>query len=211
MPEDLFRIVVTVGVLLASIAFLVQAFVAVGLYRVIRKMQEKVSPLIEKGEIVAARAAPVIEKAGPLLDQARAVVQKAGPVVEKAGPAVEKATAILTTTHQVMEDNRPKIAEMFTEGAAIVKSGREQVERVGSLLNDAGDRARTRIEQIDRTVDQTVEQVEHIGDAVKSAAMRPVREVNGIANGISAAVSTLVRGSRRSSVDHATQDEEMFI
>jgi hypothetical protein len=41
--------------------------------------------------------------------------------------------------------------------------------------------------------------------------MRPVREVNGLAAGISAVVSTLVRGHRRSSVDSATQDEEMFI
>jgi len=38
-----------------------------------------------------------------------------------------------------------------------------------------------------------------------------VREVNGLAAGISAAVSALVHGSRRPSVDHATQDEEMFI
>jgi hypothetical protein len=46
---------------------------------------------------------------------------------------------------------------------------------------------------------------------MKRAVMRPVREVNGIAAGISAAVSTLVRGHRKSSVDEATQDEEMFI
>jgi hypothetical protein len=40
--------------------------------------------------------------------------------------------------------------------------------------------------------------------------LRPVREANGIAAGIAAAVSTLMRG-RKSSVDSATQDEEMFI
>jgi hypothetical protein len=78
------------------------------------------------------------------------------------------------------------------------------------LLQDAGARARARIEQIDRSVDNTVGQVEQIGENVKRAAMRPVREVNGIAAAISATVSTLVRGSRPS-VDHATQDEEMFI
>jgi hypothetical protein len=41
--------------------------------------------------------------------------------------------------------------------------------------------------------------------------MRPVREVNGLAAGISAVVATLVKGARRSSVDVATQDEELFI
>jgi len=38
-----------------------------------------------------------------------------------------------------------------------------------------------------------------------------VREVNGIAAGIGAALATLMRGHRRSRVDSATQDEEMFI
>ena len=56
----------------------------------------------------------------------------------------------------------------------------------------------------------TVEAVENAGDTMRKAVMRPVREVNGLAAGISAAVSSLVKG-RKSSVDSATQDEEMFI
>jgi hypothetical protein len=35
--------------------------------------------------------------------------------------------------------------------------------------------------------------------------------VNGLAAGIAAAVSTLVKGPKRPSVDAATLDEEMFI
>jgi ABC-type transporter Mla subunit MlaD len=154
---------------------------------------------------------PVIEKIKPLAEQAAATLQKAGPALEKTGPAVEKVTAILASTHQIIEENRPRIAEIATNGAAIIKSGREQAQNLSGLLQDATGRARTRIEQIDRSVDNTVEQVEQIGENVKRAALRPVREVNAVAAAISAALSTLVRGSRRPSVDHATQDEEMFI
>ena len=78
-------------------------------------------------------------------------------------------------------------------------------------MTDAENRARTRLEQIDATVGSTVEQVEQVSQGVKRAVTRPVREVNGIAAGVAAAVSTLVNGPRRSSVDSATQDEEMFI
>jgi hypothetical protein len=111
----------------------------------------------------------------------------------------------------MVDDTRPRVAEIANEAVAISKSGREQIERIGELLNDAGGRARERLDQIDRSVDSTVEQFEQAGDAVKRAVLRPVREVNGLAAGISAAVSTIVHGSRKSSVDHATQDEEMFI
>ena len=89
--------------------------------------------------------------------------------------------------------------------------GKQQVEQIGASLQNAADIAKTRLEKIDTAVDNTVEQVEDVGAAMKKAVMRPVREVNGLAAGISAAVSTLVRVQRKYSVDHATQDEEMFI
>jgi hypothetical protein len=85
------------------------------------------------------------------------------------------------------------------------------LQQVGDLLSDAGEKARTRMEQIDATVGNTVESVEQVSQNVKRAVTRPVREVNGLAAGVAAAISTFVKGPRRSSVDSATQDEEMFI
>jgi methyl-accepting chemotaxis protein len=225
MSEDAFRIVVTAAVWLAAIVFVVQAVVVVMLYKVIRKTQESVTPLMARAETAIGKAQPAIERIGPLMDAVRPVVERVGPmmdtvkpviakaggVIESTGPAVDRVTAILTTVHQTMEEMRPRIAEISTEAAAAVASAREQVERAGELLHDATGRARARLDQIDQTVDETVQQVEHVGENVKRAVMKPVREVNGIAAGIAAAIATLVYGSRRSSVSDATQDEEMFI
>jgi ElaB/YqjD/DUF883 family membrane-anchored ribosome-binding protein len=197
MPEDVFRIVITVAVALACLAFLVQAGVAIALYRVAGRMQKKVVPVAERVDAVTRDAAPVLAKIGPLLD--------------RAGPALENASGVLSQAQKILTENQPKIAQISTEALAIAKSGRRQVERIGELLDDAGSRAKERLDQIDRSVDNTVEHIEHAGDAMKRAVLRPVREVNGLAAGFSAAMSTLVRGSRRSSVDAATQDEEMFI
>jgi methyl-accepting chemotaxis protein len=116
----------------------------------------------------------------------------------------------MDTAGQIVEDTRPRIAEVSGQVAEIARSGREQMERIGEVFEDATGRAHNRLEQIDQTVDHTVEQIGQVGDAVKRAAMRPIREVNGLAAGISAAVSALAKG-RKSSVDSATQDEEMFI
>jgi len=211
MPDELFRFVVAVAVILASIAFLVQAFVSVAIYRVGQEMQKKLAHLVETGDLTAAKAAPMIDRLGPLLDNATAIVKKAGPVLDQTKSAVERATQVLTTTEQLLEEVGPRVTEISTDTVAIARSGREQVERLGSLLHDASDRARERLDQLDRSVDNTVEQVEQVSEAVRRAALRPVREVNGLAAGISAAVSTFVHGPRRSSVDHATLDEEMFI
>ena len=204
MPDDVFRIVVAAGVVLASIAFVVQAGIVMALYFGVRKTREKVEGLVD-------RAAPVVEKAGPLLDRVGPVLDGVGPVIERVGPILGQGQRVLASAAGILEDSRPRIAEISNNAAAIAKSGREQVEKLGNLLHDASERAHTRLEQIDQSVESTVEQVKEAGDAMKRAAMRPVREVNGLAAGISAAVTTFVRGPRKSHVDEATQDEEMFI
>lgn len=197
MTEDTFRIVVAAAVALACLAFVVQAVAMFALYRVARRMQQKVGPLADQAE-------PVIGKLGPMIDNIALAAKKVGP-------AADQVESVLATTNRIMEETRPRISELSGEAVEIVRSGRQQVERIGELLQDAGDRARTRLEQIDQAVDNTVEQVGQVGDAMKRAVLRPVREVNGLAAGISAAVSTLVHRSRKPSVDQATQDEEMFI
>jgi len=245
MDENLFRIVVTVAVAIASIAFLVQAGIMLALYKVTRKTQESAERFMVKLEPVVAKATPAMEKAQVVMDKAGVAIEKVGVAIEKAGPAIERvapamdaampairkagpvmdeakavvakvgtlvdrAKEIATSTNTVIQDARPQIKQISQEAVEITKLGREQVERVGDLLHEAGDKARARLDQIERSVDSTIDQVENVGGAIKRAALAPVREVNGLAAGISAAVSTLMR-HRRSSVDSATQDEEMFI
>jgi ABC-type transporter Mla subunit MlaD len=176
MPEDVFRWVIAVGVLLACLASVWQALVLAAIYR-------------------AGKEA-----------------QKAGKEAQhRLGPLVDRFEAILTTSSKILEENRPRIADITTETLAVARTARQQAERIGELMDDASGRAKVRIAQIDQTVGHTVEQVEHAGEAVKSAVMKPVKEVNGIVAGVKAALNTYAQGGNRNSPEHATQDEEMFI
>jgi len=204
MPEDVFRIVITVAVALACLAFVVQAGVVIALYRLANRMQKKISPAVDRADGLFKDIAPIVAKAGPMVD-------RAGPLIDRTGPILDTTGAVLTRVQKIIEETQPRITEISTEAVAIAKSTRQQVERIGELLGDAGNKAKERLDQIDRSLDNTVEHLEQAGDAMKRAVLRPVREVNGLAHGISAVVSTLVHGPRRSSVDAATQDEEMFI
>lgn len=176
MPDDVFRWVIAVAVVLAAIACVWQAVVLA-----------------------------VIVRAGARARQASREFQS------RIGPMVENVEAILANTRQLLEENRPRIADISAEAVVIGKTAREQAERISELLTDVNARAKTRIAQIDHTVDQTVEQVEQLGEAVKSAVMTPAREVSGIVNGVKAAAAAYAQSRRRHSVEQATQDEEMFI
>jgi methyl-accepting chemotaxis protein len=211
VTDEVFRMVVAGGVALAGLSMIVQAVVVFALFRAVRKTQQKVEPLMES-------AGPVIGKVGPVIDSVKAMVEKTGPIIEKVGPVLQRigpiadrTSEVIGSANHILTDARPRVAEIATDVAAITRSGKEQVERIGELVHTAGEKARDRLEQIDHAVSDTVEHVEHVGGSVKRAVLRPVREVNGIAAGISAAVSTLVKGQRKSSVDVATQDEELFI
>ncbi len=187
MSEDTFRIVVTAAVLLASLAFVVQAGIVFAMYRLTRKIQvktegfvtraepvfAKIEPLLDKAGPVIEKAGPVVEKVGPAIDTIRATVVRLGPVidrcipvvdqakvaVERAGVLIQNANLVAVSANEILLDTRPRIADISNEAATIVRTGREQVERVGDLLHDAGDRARARLEQVDHTVETTVQQI----------------------------------------------------
>ena len=138
-----------------------------------------------------------------LLRSVKQLKEKVEPLAEKAGPVLDMAHS---TAVQLM----PRVMAVSADAVEISKSAREQVTRAGELLKEFSDRARAQVARIDGAVDQTVGSVQHAGESVKDAVLRPVREVNGVLAGIRTFVSVFSHG-RRQSVDHATQDEEMFI
>ncbi len=172
---------------------------------------DRVGPVADQATTVITRMGPAVDRVGPLMEKVGVVMLQAGEMMDHAGTFIERATQVADSANQVIADTSPKISKISDEAVSIARTSREQIERAGALLTDAGDRTRNRLEQIDQAVESTVEQVEQASGAVKRAVLRPVREVNGLAAGISAAVSTFVHRQGKSSVDTATIDEEMFI
>lgn len=125
-------------------------------------------------------------------------------------PLIEKSGPILTTVQATVADLSPKLKVVSANAVEISKEAREQVVRVGELLKDFSERAKVQVARIDREVEHTVDSVHNAGESVKTAVLKPVREINGVLSGVKTAISVFAQG-RRESVDHATQDEEMFI
>jgi hypothetical protein len=168
MSEDAFRWVIASGVSLGWLATVVMAWSMVNILRVVKRLDERITP--------------VTDKAGPVLDSARAILEEA----------------------------KPKIEDMMARADEIVVSARGQMTRLESLVTEATDSARLQIARIDVAVGDTVNRVQETTATLQHTVLSPVREINGVVSGLRAALSTLARGNR-ASVDHATQDEEMFI
>lgn len=133
----------------------------------------------------------------------RRLEERANPLLDKTGPILDKARSIV-------DQADPKIRDMMDKAQEMTVMAREQVQRLDALVTETTERARLQIDRIEVVVDDTVSRVQETTHAVQSTILKPVREVNGVVSGLRAAISTLGRRNR-ASVDHATQDEEMFI
>jgi hypothetical protein len=71
------------------------------------------------------------------------------------------------------------------------------MERLSCVVRDASILVTARLEQVDSIVESTVEGLERTVAAIKRTVTRPVKEVNGLAAGISAGISTFVHGPER--------------
>jgi len=129
----------------------------------------------------------------------------------------ERVIPIIDSVRQLTAENGPKFSVVATRAVEIAANAKDisdvakdQAHRFAELGRDLADRAKAQIAHVDAVVDDTVDQVHHAGDNVRDAVLKPVREANAVLAGIKAAFFTLASG-RRPTVDHITQDEEMFI
>lgn len=129
----------------------------------------------------------------------------------------DRSEPVVDSIRFLISENAPKIGGIMTAAQETAVNTRDisviakdQAHRFAEVGRDITDRAKAQVARVDAVVDETVEQVQHLGNDVRSAVMKPVTEVSGVLAGIRAGVSAYTQG-RRPDVTRATQDEEMFI
>ncbi len=135
----------------------------------------------------------------------------------KAVDVTERVVPIIDTARRLTTENAPKFSDIATDVRDIARNAKDvsevakdQAHRFAEVGRDIADRTKAQVARVDAAMDDTVDQVQHVGTNLRAAALKPVREASGVIAGVKAAVSTLAQG-RRTSIDHITQDEEMFI
>ena len=131
-------------------------------------------------------------------------------VRDKVTDLAERAEPILTDARKLLTENKPKIDEITDKALEVVRLAREQATRLDAVLVETTDIFKAQVMRLDGVIDETVGKVQQTTDAVQNTVLRPIKEVSGIVAGLKAALAVFAQG-QRSSVDQATQDEEMFI
>jgi hypothetical protein len=125
-------------------------------------------------------------------------------------PLIPKIQEITGVVHRTVEGAEKHINQIGETSVSILGVTKQQLNKVDDLLSDASVRAKAQMERAEMVLDDTMTRVQGTVSVVQRTVLRPIREVHGVLSGFRTAVQHLGR-STRSTVDHATSDEEMFI
>ncbi len=122
-------------------------------------------------------------------------------------PQIEEITGIAKKATAGAEK---QLTNIGTQSSAMLTLANRQLVKVDELLTDASTRAKVQMERAEMVLDDTMTRVQSTVSVVQRGVLRPIREVHGVVSGVRTAIQHFGRSSR-STVDHATSDEEMFI
>jgi hypothetical protein len=122
-------------------------------------------------------------------------------------PQIERIVGVAKRTTEDAGKHLDTIGKTSTDMLGLAQ---RQLVKVDGLLDDASTRAKVQMERAEMVLDDTMTRFQSTVSVVQRSILRPIREVHGLVSGIRTAVQFLGRSSR-STVDHATSDEEMFI
>jgi methyl-accepting chemotaxis protein len=129
---------------------------------------------------------------------------------ESINPLVPKVESLVDKASSTVDQSSKQITEITTRANEILDSTKRQLAIVEEVVGDAAERAKVQMERVELVLDDTLSRAHETVAVFHDGIMRPLREVNGIAAGVRAALGALARGNRPT-VDQATSDEEMFI
>ncbi len=151
----------------------------------------------------AAVMIAIYAKSKALIDITTRLTPKVEAVIESSRLAVDDSKKLI-------DEGKKLVEEVTAKTGNILDSARKQMGRVDELLEDASARARVQLDQAEMVLDDAMRRAQQTVAMVHGGVMKPLREIQGVTNGVRTAVGYLFR-SRRSDPAHATADEEMFI
>jgi methyl-accepting chemotaxis protein len=140
----------------------------------------------------------------------KALEQAILPLLPKVESLVEKTSATVEQSSRQITTITARANELLESSNNILDSAKRQVAIVEDLVGDASVRARVQMDRAELVLDDTLSRAHETVAVVHDGVMRPLREINGLAAGVRAALAALARGNRPTP-DRATSDEEMFI
>ena len=120
-----------------------------------------------------------------------------------------KAGPILDSTRRILDDTAPKVKIISTNIVETSHLLRANAENLSRTVEDIATRVRMQTERVDGMVSTSLTGVSEVVAAVQRGVMAPVRQIQGMLNGLRAGLDVL--RSKVTRTHNSSADEDMFI
>jgi hypothetical protein len=162
---------------------------------------------------VSVAALAMVVQAGLLFGiykAARNMQQQTASVIPQVRSVLAKAETAIDENRKNIVEITAKANEIATKANELMDMSKAQMSKLDVVITDASQRAKVQLDRAELVLDDTMTRVHQSVTAVNHGIVRPVKELQAITAGISAAIQHFLRGGRPS-VAQATHDDEMFI
>jgi len=162
-------------------------------------------PIIITSAVIVAAAAIVLQAVLMFANYraSRAMREQLTQLVTKLEPVAER-------TQRLVEEARQQVGEVTSRANEVLELSRKQLLRADEFLEDVTTRARSQVNRAEMVLDDTLGRFQETVALLNRSILQPLKQLNGLTLGIRAALAALF-GERRTTVERATHDEEMFI
>jgi len=161
---------------------------------------------------IIVTAIAVVIQAGILVALFVAVRQTSGRVEALASEVKAKALPTIETAQAMLVELRPRVTEIVANVEYSSRVARAQMERLDATVSDVLDRTRLQVIRADELINRALDRVEETGDMVHRTVMSPIRQLQGLMQGLSAGLEFFLGRKRRPGRDGiGVPQDELFI
>jgi hypothetical protein len=129
-------------------------------------------------------------------------------IMELADDVRLHALPVIISSREVIQDFTPKFKTITENLTATSATLRSKADQVGGLVGDVTNRAQVQASRVDGMVKGTLDQLTVAVHAIEHGIAAPVRQVNGILNGLRAGVEVM---RKKESGNHLDPDDDLFV
>jgi hypothetical protein len=160
---------------------------------------------------IAVTMAAVVIQAGILVAMYLAMRKSAARMEALATEVKTKVLPTAETAHSMLIELRPKVETLVTNASEASTMVRGQMERLDATVGDMIDRARLQVIRADEMLSRTLDKVEETTEAVHKTVVSPVRQLSGLAHGLSVGLEAFLGSRRKRRESVSVPQDEMFI
>jgi hypothetical protein len=117
------------------------------------------------------------------------------------------AMPVIMSSREVIQDVAPKLKTITENLVATSTTLRAKAEQIGNMVGDVTNKAHAQASRVDGMVKSTLDHLTLAVHAIEHGVAAPVRQVNGILNGLRAGVDVM----RKKTPNNLDREDDLFV